>query len=67
VKRKTPVMTEQIDIQVGAGTYTRRAWADGTVQFYRHDKRRSCLVKLCNRTNSPLIDRIRAQINREAK
>lgn len=61
-KRKNPVMTEQLVAVVGGKSYTRRAWADGWVQHYRHDNRRGCLVKLDVMTHNKLIARIDAAL-----
>jgi hypothetical protein len=43
---KNPVMTEQREVTIGDVRYTRRTWADGSVQHYRHNRRQACLVKL---------------------
>jgi hypothetical protein len=59
---KDPVMTEQRVVVVGSSTYTRRVWADGWVQHYRHNKRQACLIKLDVLTHAKLSARIEAAL-----
>jgi hypothetical protein len=62
MKLKNPVMTEQKTVTIGGKEYTRRTWADGWVQHYRHNNRQACLVKLDVLTHAALIAKINAAI-----
>lgn len=60
MKIKNPVMVEQREISHNGALYTYRKWDNGDEQFYRHNRRQACLVKLDADRNQTIIAKIRA-------